>query len=461
MKVKKNLFVGFLILAFFGFVAYEMSSALKEDKQSAKKDRIIKFEVDEVSKVHIEYGQMSFEMQKNADQWEILSPAEDIADIEVLTYYLEEVLGQEGREITSDSGETQWSKFGFDDPVGSITVYDKKGKAFKVVVSVQDTFDKQTYIQLHSPNAKPQLFVSSSRWRTLVLKTHEEFQDLSLMAWNQNRWKQLSQLSFTRNSDSFVLAKEGEQWQLRPKAVYPDDSAKIYSFLDDLQKFKAGGFLDESEAQSVAANKPVLSIKVSFSKGGDKDSETQTVSFYKVTRKASSKDLFDYFVYNSLRNKWMGISQEAFEVVAPSTVDFLNFQLDFDIKTAKKLTISGLGIFEHKNNLWVESADMQTKATDGQEFNGAQIIKFLSELKSLKSERFEFDNTPLERKVFRQIEIQGEGWQKKLVVYNQVGSSVKNEDYEDSYLAIEPDKGLPFWISKRSIENLLLIEFYK
>lgn len=465
MRSKKNLFLGFLLLVFFAFVGYEMYSTVKDDAESAFANRITKIKSEDVERVHIQYGQMDFQVVKKSGLWEVLTPAEDMADSEALIYWLEEVLGQEGRELLSGA-DLDWPQYGLDDPVGSITVHTQKNQIYTVTVGTKDTFDKQTYLKVTRNQSPPQLYVGSSRWRALVLKSHEEFQSLSLMSWTPSQWDRLQQLSWTREAKSFALVKEEQKWQLHPEQAYPAGAAQIFAFLDDLHKFRAGGFVDESEAAPIVSRKPNLTIKVTFAseknhpnqKGGAV--QEQTLSFYRVQKK-NSKDQFDFFVYNSLRNKWFGLSEEAFATINADTVDFLEFRLGVDLQKAEKLMVSHLGIYEKKNNIWQESPEMISKAKNGLSFDGGQIYKFLTELGDLKAERFETQIQPASKSIFKELEVSGEWWKKRLIIYNQVGSSIEGEDLEDSYLVVEEGKNLPFWVRKEPIEKLLLIEFYK
>lgn len=459
MKSKKNLIIGFLLLAFFTFVGYEMYSTVEDSKSAPLANRISKIQTDDVWKIEVQYGQMDLQLEKKDSVWEIVKPAEDMADLMAIKIWLESVLGQEGRQLLEDQKNIDWAEYGFDDPVGNIVLHAKKNTTYKVVVSAKDTFDRQTYLQITENNKPAKLFVGASEWRALVLKNQEEFQDLSLMSWSASRWESLSQISWTREQSPFAFVKEDNRWALRPLQAYKHDSAKIFSFLDDLYKFKGEGFIDESEAKSIVNNKPILTVKAQF--GSEEESqETQTLSFYPVQKK-NSLDRYDYFVYNSLRNKWFGLSEESLNTINPSLLDFIDFNLDVDIKTTQKLLISNVGIFEKENNIWKESKEMESKAKNGLEFDGAKVHKFLADLGEIKAARFEPQIQPNNKRIFKEIELTGEGWKKKLIVHNQVGSSIAGQELEDCYLVVEPDKGLPFWVDKESIEKLLLIEFYK
>lgn len=460
MKSKKNLILGFLLLAFFAFVGYEMYATVRDEAISSTADQITRIKSEDVVKVHIQYGQMDFQVVKTGEEWQVLAPAEDMADTKSLVYWLDEVLGQEGRELQSGT-DINWEQFGLNDPVGTVTVFAKKNKTYQVTVGTKDTFDRQTYLKVveDGNTTSPKLYVSASRWRALILKNHEEFQDLSLMSWNVQRWKTLEQISWTRSKDSFALIKEDKVWTLKPDRSYPSDSAKIFSFLDDLRKFKSAGFVDETEAKSVVSQTPTLNIKAKFT-GSGPEGEEQSLSFYNVT-KSNPQDQFDYFVYNSLRNKWFGLNKSFLQVLSPDTVDFLDFQFGIDIKTAQKLIISSLGIYEKKNNLWQESKEMVSKAQNGLSFDGAKVYKFLSDLSDFKAERFEPSIEPAKKNILKEIQVSGEGWSKHFVIYNQVGSSIARDNLEDCYLVVEIGKDLPFWVQKKSVENLLLLEFYK
>lgn len=465
MKSPKNLIISLVLVGFFGWVGFEIYSAIKEDKKLETANRILQFERHDLASMEIQYGnqdqQREIFLKKNSLRWEMTKPIADFVDHDFFYSWRDEMLDQEGRLVADIHSNVDWSKYGLADPAAKIKFGLKDSRSVEILVSAIDTFDKKTYLKVSVKDEEPKLYVGATKWRALLLKLPEEFQEKNLFAWSRKHWDKIKRLNWLRPSQAFsVIRQKGNQWKVEPKTIYPVDSSKVFSFLDDLSKFKVMGFAKSEEQNKALKHKPLLRIEVEFTNTEDPDFKKQTLSFYEQQSSLKEDHSKDILVYNTLGDRWVKISSDSLRVISPDVVDFFDFDFKLNISKVNEVTVSGLGHFVKQDKMWKIGESLKPKNGE-KTFDGGKVNLLLTELNNLHAVRFEDEIKPNPKFLLKEFHIEGDGFSKKLVIYNQVGSSQADKDLEDCYLVVEPNRGLPFWVLKSSIEKLLLIEFFK
>ena len=173
-----NIFYVLIVACTAGFAFYQYKKS-EHDQQAEEKKNLIfpNLELAEVQEISLEKAGVDIQLLHQDEGWKLLSPVEDLADVDLVENYLESLLSEKIR-IIKDSG-VDWAEYGLNQNTAVIDIV-KKGatddQKMRLEVSHYSAFDGSFYIRKGA-----QLLLGDTSWASLTQKKGDDFRSYKLL----------------------------------------------------------------------------------------------------------------------------------------------------------------------------------------------------------------------------------------------------------------------------------------
>lgn len=148
---------------------------------------------------------------------------------------------------------------GLDAPENTVTVTLRNGKEYKALFGLKKKDKEDVYMKLAD---NPQVFVLSKYTSGRINKRPIDFRDKTICNLTSG---EITEVSVTREKDSFVLAKTpgktgDDAWKLVKPAGMTLDTSKVSGILNGFSDWKANSYADDNNLKAVGLDKPKITI---------------------------------------------------------------------------------------------------------------------------------------------------------------------------------------------------------
>ena len=202
----------------------------------------------------------------NNGDWQIIEPIQDTADYEALESFVIGLAEQNMADVEVE-GEINWSQYGLDQPLSTLTMNKSDGTLVKIEVGSKRSYDDGYYVRLNSEN---KLYLGSKTWASFLSKTANDLRDRDLYnGANEYNYLEINQAG---KKISFV-SKDGKWESPQNKNVLIDESA-LYDYVNLFRHLRADAVVSDVANNAARRlyniNKPELTVVIEERSSGEK-----------------------------------------------------------------------------------------------------------------------------------------------------------------------------------------------
>lgn len=228
-----------LILSFLGFVGFEVYKSTQESGNQGEVKGFFSADLLETTEIQILAGTNQLLLVKKDQDWKIMKPIQEFADIDLITTWLQQIVNSQTEAVPLEYKSLDWEKYGLTDPLARIYFKLKDKSKVLVEVSATKSFNEQFYLKYTLDNSS-QLLISDLPWLDLILKKPMDFvSSKKIMNF------EIDNVFEIKLNDFGIFVKEDGLWTF--KGEKDIDPAKATGLLQNLKDLKIIG-LESNEA---------------------------------------------------------------------------------------------------------------------------------------------------------------------------------------------------------------------
>lgn len=405
MNFKKTLaLVFFTFLIGAGIYYFEFYKKEKDLLEKQRNEKLLQLNIDEITYFSIEKNTAENSDEKNSEQknnsvitlqkinneWSILEPIQDKADVIIINQILSDVDAQKLQRIEIQANVNEKNRtgppvvtalelkeFGLEKPLAKIIFKNNQGRSQKINVGAEKNFENLPFIQIDD---KPIISVGKTSWLDIVEKNVTHFREKRL--YRQDLGK-IVKVEVTSLNDRFVLAKDKQKWSSPEHPDFVLDQNLVRESIKTWAESAVRDYLTEAEpSEKDKTKKGLAAPKVHLRFETEQDSwdvslnlDEKDKALYALTSRPTHLTVLDV-------SRW--------EKFANATLDQLRDRttlMSFSKNEVEKIFYKYNTIetqLENQNSTWILKSPLPDKA----DFNPLAVEKFLDRLHDLKISEF-------------------------------------------------------------------------
>lgn len=320
------------VVALALYTAWEYKKAADTSGDAPEEKHLFSFNSDQVEQVQITHGAETMLIVRESDSWKMKKPFVDDAETSVMDAFIYSVRMQKGKTFRGEdeSKGTKWAEFGLEPP-GSVVEITSNKKTETLAVSSKNAFDGSYYIRQGN-----ELMLGDHGLAQIVGRDASAFRSRRLWREGEATVESVqATVNLDKINDKFTVKREGENYQLEPKPVFPVDEVRLSQWVRNILALTpseiASDALSEEEKRSFLLLKPSLQANVQFKKtdggkgewnltiGQDKADDVyvytnQRATVYKTNSKSLDKIRVDRQYFRDSKHAFKVPVEEAHEV---------------------------------------------------------------------------------------------------------------------------------------------------
>ncbi len=361
-------------LIVFGLAAYTVFEYKKSQSEGglAENERLaFTLSPDQAVELKIKRGEETIILSKKGEEWQMIEPVEDKADLPSVQGYLYTLLSERVRTFRIDDDAKKapdWSEVGLDKPAALIEV-SGAGKTEALSIGGKNAFDGSFYVR-----EKDELLLGDTGFAQLRDRTANSFRTRRL--WRESS-AEVERVDLNLEGDKYSLVKTGGHWSIEPKPAFAVDEEKIEEWIERMQGFSPSEIVkDGIEARDKVE---FLLLKPSFIASVGKD--------WVFT--AGQDRAEDVFVYTNKRNTIYKTSQSGLSDIRVKRSYFRNGHkgFSFPLEQVRRIEVAVNGnaraIVKNDSGWALEGADSKDF-----ELDQGRLATFLQNVRSLNGKEF-------------------------------------------------------------------------
>ena len=374
MNFKKTAALGFLTLSIgAGIYYFEFYKKEKDRLEKERSEKLLQLNVDNITFFSIEKNNDTITLQKINNDWSLLEPVQDKADVIVIEQILKDIDQQKLQIIETH----KLQEFGLEKPLAKIIFKNNQGRSQKISVGTEKNFENLPFIQIDD---KPIISVGKSSWLDIVEKNITYFREKRL--YRQDLAK-IIKVEVKSLNDKFTLIKDKQKW-ISPE--HPEDELDqniVREYIKIWAESSVREYLSEAEPSETDKRKKGLAqSKVELSFESEQDS-------WDVILNLDEKDKALYAL-TSRPTHLMTLDISRWEKFANANLDQMRDRttlMTFSKNEVEKIYYKYNGNeaqLENQNSTWV----LKTPQPEHLDFNPIAVEKFLDRVHDLKISEF-------------------------------------------------------------------------
>ncbi len=255
-----------------GFAFYQHKKSQKSALLAEKKALIFpSLELSQIKAFSIEKKELAFHVFQKRKNWYINSPVQDIADADLVTDWLENLLAEKVRILKKK--EVNWAEYDLDKNIKSIEITKKSEEKLKVNISNYSAFDGRFYLR-----KKEELLLGNISWAKLIDKEGDYFRSYKLLN------KKDRPVGLVYHSRLFKVRLKGDnykwKWDIDPaggvvegaNSLFPlsqSDLESYWSSLSEVSFMKESYPRTKKTIKKYKLNKPDVELSLRFKDSAD------------------------------------------------------------------------------------------------------------------------------------------------------------------------------------------------
>lgn len=388
MKPFRNtLLLGLLVILALGWLLWDYDKSEKEKSVKESNAKIFSLEKNAITGFKIATTSHSIEVSKVLGQWALNAPVKDAVDESAVEGFIDTMLREKSEEIVEEGDGVQWSIYGLDKPLGTISLLTEGGAERSVQVGSIKAFDGRRYLRKSGEN---QVLSGASLWSTEVEKKSKDFRLKKILVGPTD---QIHNVHIHHGKIDIVLKEVENKWQFLNSKT-PVDGSLVMGYIDKIKNLVATDFSAEKKDDSETVKKfgfakegPFISLvsQKSSEKESDKEGAKTTEETSWQLNLSSFKDNKGYaFVSN--REPIMEFSESSLKALLVEADYFRDKKAPFQFP---KDQIEKLELKIGKVELHLSKAgdkwNIEGSSNEKQEVNTEKLDQFLGDILQLEA----------------------------------------------------------------------------
>jgi len=234
------LVVGFSIYTYF----FEYQKGIEEEIEKKELAKVFSY-IKEVAVVTLQNGDQTITLEKIDGTWHMTSPVKDKANQSAAEAFANGMLMVKTEEEVEEGEGLDWSMYGIDKSVVSVTVKGKNGKEVTVQSGTQKSYDEGYYVSVKGSN---KVILINPTWAGLIVKSVSEFRNKFIYREDLGEVSGIKiENRFSGHKEDIELKKEKDTWKLIGSSGYKIDPESVKEFLKNLKALEGTGFAGEDK----------------------------------------------------------------------------------------------------------------------------------------------------------------------------------------------------------------------
>lgn len=240
MKNKGTLLLAGAVLA-LGLYAYfgEYKREIRETERKQTESKIITLNRDQIQKIIFDKGLPNpITLERGADGWSLVLPAQDQADNDVVEAFLDQIMGEKSSASVGEGAQIKWSEYGLDQPMGSVILETNSGAKQIVTVSMKKNFEGLPFLRR---DEESRILVGNLVWIDFLTKSVDHFRNLKVF---RNQISKVDLIKVRNAQGEFELKNKEAQWVSSSHSQWKLDQNAVREILTQLSLAKGKTLLE-------------------------------------------------------------------------------------------------------------------------------------------------------------------------------------------------------------------------
>lgn len=238
MKLKGRTILVLCLLLFGGYAVYDYFQDQKKEEKNMELARLLTVNFEQVDSFEIQKGSQKTRLKRTVDGWELVEPFQDLADNSVVEDFVKNVVPERVIEVAKEGEGIDWSVYGLDKPLGTITFKTTAGTQNVFEISEKKNFEDNVFARR---DQEAKVLVLNSIWQNRVNKTALDFRDRRFL---RHKIASVDNLKLQNAKGSWELKRVDGQWTVVGKKDFKLDQNKVREMLTAISEAKAAEIFD-------------------------------------------------------------------------------------------------------------------------------------------------------------------------------------------------------------------------
>ncbi|MGZ3770789.1 MAG: DUF4340 domain-containing protein [Bdellovibrio sp.] len=237
MKIKGRTILVLALLLFGGYAVYDFFQEKKIEERAVEDARLMTVNFDQVNKVEIHKKNSKIVLNRTVDGWELTEPIKDLADNNAVEDFIKNVFPERIIEVAKEGDNIDWSLYGLDNPLGTITFKTTANTQNVFEISEKKNFEDNVFGRRDKANA---VLVINSVWQNRVNKTVNDFRDRHFL---RQKIASVDEVKVKNDKGTLELKRVEGKWISPKKSDLKLDQNKVREILTAIADAKAADIL--------------------------------------------------------------------------------------------------------------------------------------------------------------------------------------------------------------------------
>jgi hypothetical protein len=240
MRLRNTLLLALLLI---GLGAYLYFVESKQIEQESKKEKVIDFNVDDVTAVALTYADREITLEKTDGAWRITKPVTAPADDITVKNLLHAVADAEAKK-TIDQPPADLAPFGLSQPFVRVKVTTKSGTLPEITVGKTTAVSASTYVQRAD---QPKIYLTSSAFHSGMDKQVKDLRDKKIVEFKED---DIARIALHGPDGDVLLAKADGNWKIEQPVALRADGNAVRSLLSGAHNLRATDFASDAPSDA-------------------------------------------------------------------------------------------------------------------------------------------------------------------------------------------------------------------
>lgn len=233
MKLKGRTILVLALLLFGGYAVYDFFQDKKKEEKTMEESRLLTVNFEQVDQFEVQKGTQKIVVKRTVDGWELQEPLKDLADSNVADDFVKGVVPERIIEVAKEGSDINWSLYGLDKPLGTITYKTTAGAQNTFAISEKKNFEENSFLRRDSEN---RVLVVNSNWQNRVNKTVLDFRDRRFL---RHKIASVDSISLKNEKGTVEIQRVDGKWEATGKKDFKLDQNKVRDLLSKISDAKA------------------------------------------------------------------------------------------------------------------------------------------------------------------------------------------------------------------------------
>ncbi|HWU41925.1 MAG TPA: DUF4340 domain-containing protein, partial [Bdellovibrio sp.] len=238
MKLRGRTLLVLALLIFGGYAIYDYRHDQNREKHAAEEALLLTVNSEQVDSVSLEKQGQKILLKRTVDGWNLEEPFKDLADNTAVEDLIKSVASEKIIDVAKEGENIDWSIFGLDKPLGTITFATNAGAKNVFQISSKRNFEENA---LARRDSEKRVLIINSVWQNRMNKTPLDFRDRRVL---RHRMASIDSFKLKNEKGLMELVLQEGKWIAPAKKNLKLDQNKVHEILQSIADAKAAEYVE-------------------------------------------------------------------------------------------------------------------------------------------------------------------------------------------------------------------------